>query len=188
MQIILELLSSGATIIIENPMGSHFWELDMVLLLSGMDGFHFIRSDHCMSGAPYQKPQLWLTTSPGLVRAAAVCCHPRPHPERLTGGKTRRSSLYPRKLVTRIVEGLIAIPHSNPEQRFDDPATKRSINDYRYSLKTAGNQAKKKEILKNYLPVLDVGCRRPGMLRHGAATTEWVGPFPGTFGRDDDAE
>ena len=58
MQIILELVPGGATITIENPMGSDFWELDMVLLLSGMDGFHFIRSDHCMSGAPYQKPQL----------------------------------------------------------------------------------------------------------------------------------
>ena len=81
MRIIFELVPGGATIIIDNPMGSHFWELDMVLLRSGMDGSQFIRSDHCMSGAPYQKPQLWLTTRPGLVRAAAaVCCHPRPHP------------------------------------------------------------------------------------------------------------
>ena len=121
------------------------------------------------------------------MRAAAVCCHPPPHPERLTGGKTRRSSTYPRELVTRIVEGFIAIPRSNPEQRFDDPAAKHSINDH-YLLKTAGNQAKKKEILKNYLLALDVGRMRLGMLGHGAATTEWEGPFPGTFGRDDDAE
>ena len=70
-QIILELVPGGATIIIESPMGLHFWELDVVLLHSGMDGFHVIRSDHCMSGAPCQKPQLWLTTSPGLVPLCA---------------------------------------------------------------------------------------------------------------------
>ena len=179
-QLILELISGGACVLIENPMNSHFWELDSYLLLAGMDGWHFVRTDHCMYGAPYQKPQLWLSTCPGITRAASVCVHPRPHPERLTGERTRRSSPYPLGLTTRLVEGFIAILHSSPEQRFDDSAAKRSVNDYRYAMKKATMHKQKKEVLSNYLPCLDVGRRRLAVLRHGATTTEWEGPFPKT--------
>ena len=47
-----------------------------LLMIIGMTGMYLNRIDHCACGTPYQKPQIWLTTTPEVYHEGAVCTHP----------------------------------------------------------------------------------------------------------------
>ena len=104
----LELMALGVCVTFENPLVSYGFLLDELLAIAGMHEVVCVPTDHCQYGAPYQKGQIWLGNATGLVRAAAVCNHPGPHPDPLHGLKTRRSAPYPRQLVLALIEGMVA--------------------------------------------------------------------------------
>ena len=89
--LIRELVARGAQVILEGPMCSTMWLLPSVRMLVGSSGFHLVRSDHCMSGAPYVRETLFLSTTDCILLLGKVCSHPRPHPE--TAGATGQSRM-----------------------------------------------------------------------------------------------
>ena len=90
----LEALSAGHHVLLENPLMSYLWLFDELLAIMGMAGMVLTRIDHCTCGAPYQKPQLWLSSNPEMEAAGAVCTHPNnAHTENISGGhKARRTA------------------------------------------------------------------------------------------------
>eukprot|EP00969_Alexandrium_andersonii_P244022 10781993-Alexandrium_andersonii.AAC.1 len=61
-------MAKGRMVTVENPLLSYLWLLDEWLEVLGVPGMRLVRIDHCMFGAPYQKPQLWATNCPGAER------------------------------------------------------------------------------------------------------------------------
>ena len=86
-----------------------------LLVLIGLDGFAAVRADDCSYGAPYQKGQIWVGNTQGLASIATTCNHPGRHPDPLHGIKTRRSALYPRELVTKLVAGVVDELHAREQ-------------------------------------------------------------------------
>ena len=88
----LELIVAGHHVLLENPLMSYLWLFDELLMIMGMLGMYLIRIDHCTCGTPYQKPQLWLTSNPGMCFEGAVCTHlNNAHPANLSGGSEART-------------------------------------------------------------------------------------------------
>ena len=106
----LKLVAGGAMILLEQPLLSYLLLFRELQGLMGMPGIFLLRADDCMSGTPYMKPRAWFTTAASLAGStAAVCSHPNPHPEQITGGgKSRSTAPYPKVLVIKLVEGVIS--------------------------------------------------------------------------------
>ena len=83
------------------------WLFDEFKALMGVVGFALVRIDQCTVGTPYMKGQLWLTNNLELAADGAVCLHPTPHPDKLTGSKTRASAPYPERLADIIVRSFV---------------------------------------------------------------------------------
>ena len=101
---ILGLLAKGCHVLVENPLLSYLFLQTELLALIGSPEFVSARADQCMSGAPYQKGQIWTGNVDGLTTFGEVCNHHGRHPEELTGGATtRRSAPYPRALMEKLI-------------------------------------------------------------------------------------
>jgi len=148
-------VEKGSLIMIENPLLSFVWLMEELCGLAGDLNFLFVRTDHCMYGTPYQKPQLWLTNCALLAAAGAVCCHPRPHPERLEGSRSRRSQPYPLPLAGKLVECLAA------ELRDRPAAARAAAVERRVRLKTPAGSAPSPEAVL-------LGRQMLARVRHGS--------------------
>ena len=95
---------------------SYLWLFDEFLAAMGMVGVYRVRIDHCMRGAAYQQPQLWLASNPELAYEAEVCKHPRnARPENISGGsKARRTAPYPTDLCRKIAGSFMRLHRGGP--------------------------------------------------------------------------
>ena len=100
----LELLLRGRGVSFEAPLESYLWELPEVKAVVGTTGMHLVRIDQCVHGAPFKRPQLWLTNAAGLDDEGKTCYHPRGHPGKVAETHARQGAPYPRQLAAKVVD------------------------------------------------------------------------------------